>query len=127
VVAALATHGSGSWENGQLFYSGRMMVVRDREDKMPLAFESDKVMFEIYREPTYSGRYHVVYFTELNDHNRETEFNHALRGEHFYDGFLSNYKKEEAKQAMSQLLDRLNRGDVLDQSEVERLLKPYMP
>ena len=94
---------------------------------MPPAFESDKVMFEIYREPTYSGRYRVVYFTELNDHNRETEFNHALRGEHFLDGFLRNYGKEEAKQVIALLLERLNSGETLDCQEAERLLKPYMP
>jgi thiaminase len=94
---------------------------------MPLAFESDKVLFEIYREPTYSGRYRVVYFTELNDHNREQEFNHALGGEHFYDGFIRNYGKDEAKQVIERLLQRLNEGERLDRLEVETVLKPYMP
>ena len=42
-----------------------------------MLFESDKVMFEIYRETEYTGRYRVVYFTELQDHNKETEINHA--------------------------------------------------
>jgi hypothetical protein len=41
-----------------------------------MLFESDKVMFEIYRETEYTGRYRVVYFTELQDHNKETEINH---------------------------------------------------
>jgi len=36
-----------------------------------MAFESDKVMFEIYRETQYSGKYRVVYFTELQDHIRK--------------------------------------------------------
>lgn len=94
---------------------------------MPIAFEADKVMFEIYRDPTYSGQYRVVYFTELNDHNREVEFNHALRGEHFYDGFIRNYGKDEAKHAISVLLERLNRGEVLEHGEVEQVLRPYMP
>ncbi len=94
---------------------------------MPLAFESDKVMFEIYREPTYTGRYRVVYFTELNDHNREQEFNQALRGEHFFDGYIRNFGKDEAKQAINALLERLNGGETLDRAEVERALKPYMP
>ena len=49
-----------------------------------MLFESDKVMFEIYRETEYTGRYRVVYFTELQDHNKESEINHALSGEHFY-------------------------------------------
>ncbi len=93
---------------------------------MPLAFESDKVMFEIYREPTYSGRYRVVYFTELNDHNREQEFNQALRGEHFFDGFIRNYGKDQAKQVINALLDRLNRGETINRDEIEQALKPYM-
>ena len=94
---------------------------------MPLAFESDKVMFEIYREPTYSGRYRVVYFTELNDHDREHEFNQALRGEHLFDGFIRNFGKDEAKQAINRLLERLNGGEKVVAEDVERELKPYMP
>ena len=57
-----------------------------------MLFESDKVMFEIYRETEYTGQYRVVYFTELQDHNKETEINHALNGEHYYDGFIKNYR-----------------------------------
>jgi hypothetical protein len=94
---------------------------------MPIAFESDKVMFEIYREPTYTGRYRVVYFTELNDHNREQEFNQALRGEHLFDGFLRNFGKDEAKQTIERLLERLNRGESIPAEDIERELKPYMP
>jgi len=36
-----------------------------------MAMESDKVMFEIYREATYTGKYRVVYYTELNENNKE--------------------------------------------------------
>lgn len=46
-----------------------------------MAFESDKTMFEIYRETTYTGKYRVVYFTELQDHDKETEINRAMAGE----------------------------------------------
>jgi hypothetical protein len=54
-----------------------------------MLFESDKVMFEIYRETEYTGQYRVCYFTELQDHNKETEINHALAGEHDYDGYVN--------------------------------------
>lgn len=87
-----------------------------------MAFESDKVMFEIYRDTGYTGRYRVVYFTELQDHNKETEINHALAGEHFYDGFLKDHRKEEAKQIIEGLLARLNSGERLHPVEVERAL-----
>ncbi len=91
-----------------------------------MLFESDKVMFEIYRETEYSGQYRVVYFTELQDHNKETEINHAMAGEHFYDGFIKNYRKDEAKAIIDSLLGRLNRGERLDPGEVARALGEHM-
>ena len=91
-----------------------------------MAFESDKVMFEIYRETEYTGQYRVVYFTELQDHNKETEINHALAGEHFYDGFLKNYRKEEAKQIIETLVSRLNSGEKIGPQEVEAALAEHI-
>jgi len=87
-----------------------------------MAFESDKVMFEIYRETEYSGKYRVVYFTELQDHNKETEINHALAGEHFYDGFIKSYRKEEAKEIIAACLTRLNNGEKIAPEDVESAL-----
>ena len=91
-----------------------------------MLFESDKVMFEIYRETEYTGRYKVVYFTELQDHNKETEINHALSGEHFYDGFIKNYRKDEAKEIIDSILTRLNEGEHVAPDEVERALGEHM-
>ena len=91
-----------------------------------MAFDSDKVMFEIYRETGYNGRYRVVYFTELQDHNKETEINHALAGEHFFDGFIKNYRKDEAKEIIDGLLGRLNSGEPLAPDEVTRALGEHM-
>lgn len=91
-----------------------------------MLFESDKVMFEIYRETEYTGQYRVVYFTELGDHNKETEINHALAGEHFYDGFIKNYRKDEAKEIIAGILGRLNSGEALAPAEVERALGEHM-
>jgi hypothetical protein len=87
-----------------------------------MLFESDKVMFEIYRETEYTGRYRVVYFTELQDHDKETEINHAMAGEHFYDGFIKNLHKDEAKEIIAGLLTRLNDGERFEPQEVERAL-----
>jgi hypothetical protein len=91
-----------------------------------MLFESDKVMFEIYRETEYTGKYRVVYFTELQDHNKETEINHALAGEHFFDGFIKNFRKDEAKQIIDTILGRLNSGESVDPQEVERALGEHM-
>lgn len=86
----------------------------------------EKVMFEIYRDPAYGGRYRVVYFTELEDHNKEQEFNRALRGDHFFDGYLRGYGKHEGKQVIESFLERLNNGEKVPQAEVAQALKPYL-
>lgn len=92
-----------------------------------MSLASDKIMFEIYKETTYTGRYRVVYFTELQDHNKESEISRAMAGEHFYDGFIRTYRKEQAKELINQILDRLNSGENVSAAEVERQLQPYAP
>jgi hypothetical protein len=91
-----------------------------------MAFESDKTMFEIYRDTQYSGKFRVVYFTELQDHNKETEINHAVAGEHFFDGFLKNYGKDEAKEIIEGLLKRMNSGEQLGPVDVEGALGSHL-
>jgi len=90
-----------------------------------MAFESDKVMFEIYREKTYSGKFRVVYYTELEDHNKDWEINRALAGESFYDGFLKNYRKDEGKKLIEQFVDRLNQGEVIDPAQIALALREF--
>ena len=90
------------------------------------AAQSEKIMFEVYREHTSGRGYRVVYFTELDEHNREHEIDDAMRGEHVFDGYLRSRSKDEAKQAVSRILQRLNMGEALSPSEIERELKPYM-
>jgi hypothetical protein len=92
---------------------------------MALAIESDKVMFEIFREEASSRKYRVVYFTELDEHNREIEINEAMRGEHIFDGYLRNHSKQEGKRTVAAILERLNRGEKVSRTEIERELKPY--
>lgn len=92
-----------------------------------MPFESDKIMFEIYKEATYTGQYRVVYFTELQDHNKEAEINRAMAGQHFYDGFIRQYRKDQAKEVIAQILDRLNKGERLEKEEVTRVLAPFNP
>jgi hypothetical protein len=93
---------------------------------MALAIHSDKVMFEIYREPEFGRRYRVVYFTELDEHSKEKEINDAMRGEHVFDGYLRNYTKQEGKRVVAGILERLNSGEALSAVDIERDLKPFM-
>ncbi|MBV6432356.1 MAG: hypothetical protein IANPNBLG_02498 [Bryobacteraceae bacterium] len=91
-----------------------------------MAFESDKTMFEIYREKTYTGKYRVVYFTELQDHNKETEINRAMAGEHYMDGFVKNFKKDEAKEIINGLLDRMNNGEAVTPEQIAKSLGEHL-
>jgi hypothetical protein len=90
-------------------------------------FDGEKVMFEIYREVGYNRRFKVVYFTELNDHSRETEINRALAGEHYFDGFLKGFRKQEGKAVIDGWLARLNGGEVLAPELLAAALSEFMP
>jgi hypothetical protein len=93
---------------------------------MPLTTDTKKVMFEIYRDHSVTGRYKVVYFTELGEHDKDTEIADAMRGEHIYDGFLLHRSRQEGKQIVEQILDELNRGENLDIAAIESKLKPFL-
>jgi hypothetical protein len=82
----------------------------------------DKIMFEIYKD---SDEYKVVYFTELDEHSKQTEINSAMRGEHVYDGFIRYNSRDQGKRAVNQLLSRLNAGEELDPQEIERELQSF--
>ncbi len=87
---------------------------------------SDKIMFEIYKESGYGHKYRVVYFTELEEHNKEAEITRAMAGEHLFDGFVAERGMREARQAISAVIDRLNDGEELDEDQVGQLLQPYI-
>lgn len=87
----------------------------------------DKIMFEIYKDIARNGDYRVIYFTELDDHNREAEINRAANGEHIYDGFIRNRGKDQAKLVLGSILERLNSGERIARDEIEKELQPYTP
>jgi hypothetical protein len=91
-----------------------------------MAFASDKTMFEVYKETTYSSKFRVVYFTELQDHNKESEINRAMAGEHFTDGFIKDLTKDDAKQIIDSLLDRMNDGEVLTPAQFHAALGEHL-
>jgi hypothetical protein len=84
-------------------------------------------MFEIYREEGYGRKYRAVYFTDLNDHNKELEISRAMAGEHLYDGFIKNYQKEQAKEIIERFVERLNRGEKLAVESLREELAPFTP
>lgn len=91
-----------------------------------MSIETDKIMFMIYKDTTYSDKFRVCYFTELNEHNKDSEINKAFAGEHFYNGYIRYLKKERAKEIIAALLDRLNSGENVTPEEVDRALAEFV-
>jgi hypothetical protein len=49
-----------------------------------------------------------------------------MRGEHVFDGFLLHRERNHAKQVVDELLERLNRGEAVDESCIRDSLQPYL-
>jgi hypothetical protein len=94
---------------------------------MSLMLDEKRIMFEIYREAADDGQYKVVYFTELGEHERETEIGNAARGDHVFDGFILSRERAQAKEVLSGILERLNNGEAVNPADIERELKVFMP
>jgi hypothetical protein len=86
----------------------------------------DKIMFEIYKDVARDGSYRVIYFTELDDHNREAEINRAANGEHLYDGFIRNREKDKAKLALGRIIERLNTGESMQPAQIQQELSSFI-
>ena len=85
-----------------------------------------KIMFEIYKEKAYTGEYRVVYFSELDDHNKDIEIDRAMKGDHFFDGFILTLKKERAMKQIEDIVYRLNEGETLDDQYLNMQLKEFL-
>jgi len=90
-----------------------------------MATQAAKVMFEIYREAGYAQKYRAVYFTELDEHNKEAEISRAMAGEHVYDSFLAELKLDAGKAAVAKIVERLNDGVQVTPDEIAEYLQPF--
>jgi hypothetical protein len=84
-------------------------------------------MFEIYQDKKFNQKFHVVYYTELTEHNKYTAINQAMAGSSYFDGFIKDFKKDEAKQVIENIIKQLNEGKLLSKDEIRALLKDYLP
>ncbi len=92
-----------------------------------MAFESDKTMFEIYREKDFNKKFKVVFYTELTEHNKETEINRAMNGETIFDGFIKDNSKEQGKTIIRDILREMNsRNESLGKDEIKIRLAEYL-
>lgn len=80
-------------------------------------------MFEIYYDATYNQEYKVVYYTELNEHNKEAEIHKALAGVSIFSGYINNIGKEKSKEEIEEILYKLNSGQTISAEEIEFQLR----
>ncbi len=80
-----------------------------------------KVMFEIFRD-CHDGEYRVVYFTELGEHEKDRAVNEAMHGEHIFAGYMLHRDRCRGKIAVAELLERLNSGESLSDTQIESVL-----
>jgi hypothetical protein len=90
-------------------------------------FESDKIMFEIYRDKLYNQKFRVVYYTELNENNKHIEINRATAGTSHYDGFIKEFGKDKAKGIIDEIVKELNEGKDISKNEIKERLKEHTP
>ncbi len=92
-----------------------------------MAFEADKTMFEIYREKEFNKKFKVVYYTELNEHNKEAEINRALSGETIFDGFLKDLTKDQGKFVIKEMIKEMNsNGVTFSPEEIRKRLNEFL-
>lgn len=84
-----------------------------------------KTMFEIYRDPHNPDRVDVVYFTELEEHERDRVLARIGSATSIFRGFLKDAVKDEAKACIAALLADAAAGD-LDPDAVAERLRPYL-
>ena len=91
-----------------------------------MAADGGKIMFEVYREPAFDRRYRAVYFTELDEAQRDEAIDAAFAGEHFFDGFIKAADGEAAKRLLESFVDRLNAGADCTAEELAGLLATFL-
>lgn len=88
--------------------------------------DGDKIMFEVYREVGFNQRYHVIFFTELDEHDRDDAIDSAMAGDHFFNGFIKAADGEAAKTVLLAYVGRLNQGAAGTGEELAALLAPFL-
>ena len=87
---------------------------------------ADKIMFEIYRQADGERNYRVVYFTELDEHNKEKEISDAMNGDFLVDGYIATPKVKEAKTIIAKALLKLNGGEAVTSEQIRKDLAAFL-
>jgi hypothetical protein len=87
---------------------------------------TDPIMFEVYLDTARDRRCRVVYFTELDEDDRDAAIDAAMAGEHVFDGFIDGARVDAAKAVLSAFASRLDAGVRGTGDELARLLAPFL-
>lgn len=71
----------------------------------------DRTMFEIYRETDYNRSFHYIFYTDLDEHEREREIAKAANGQTVFTGYIDDTRKEAARAVIEAIVDELNESD----------------
>jgi hypothetical protein len=90
----------------------------------------DKTMFEIYRETDYNRAFHYIFYTELEEHARESAIANAAAGKTVFTGFLADPTLEAARGVIETIIDELNAMDEdeagIEDAELRRRLEAFL-
>ena len=70
----------------------------------------EKVFFGIYKESGCDKPYRILYFTELDEDERDAAMNRFVEGETIYTGFLKEACLDQGKRLLEDYLARWNTG-----------------
>jgi hypothetical protein len=71
----------------------------------------DRTMFEIYRETDYNRSFHYIFYSDLDEHEREREIAKAANGQTVFTGYIDDTRKEAARALIEAIVDELNESD----------------
>jgi len=90
----------------------------------------DKTMFEIYRETDYNCAFHSIYYTELEEHARETEIARAAKGKTVFTAFVHDENLEAARGVIETIVEELNDMDeetaAMPEAEIRTRLEAFL-
>ena len=84
-------------------------------------------MFEIYRDKKFNQKFHVVYYTELNENTKHMAINAAMAGDSYFDGFIKSFNKDKAKEIIEEIVNQLNEGNLVSKEQIKERLKEHTP
>jgi hypothetical protein len=84
-------------------------------------------MFEIYLDTTYTQKHEAVYFTELGEAQKDPAITRAVNGKHVFDGFITEWRSDDAKALIKTICEELDDGAVYTDAEIKARLGDFVP